>query len=156
MGITAPGLFARNCSVRRLDKASAAAFLDANHRMGSCKCRYCYGLFVDRTTGSREAAVEAGSLVAVATFSSGRTMRDGTRSFEWIRFASLRGLRVIGGMGKLLDSFVQEHSPDDVMTYVDASDSDGSAYMELGFTREALIQRNGWSNIKLRKSFIKA
>ena len=156
MGITAPGLFARNCSVRRLDKASAAAFLDANHRMGSCKCRYCYGLFVDRTTGSREASVEAGSLVAVATFSSGRTMRDGTRSFEWIRFASLRGLRVIGGMGKLLDSFVQEHSPDDVMTYVDASDSDGSAYMELGFTREALIQRNGWSNIKLRKMFTKA
>ena len=111
---------------------------------------------MDRTTGSREAAVEAGSLVAVASFSAGRTMRDGTRSFEWIRFASLRGLRVIGGMGKLLDSFVQEHSPDDVMTYVDASDSDGSAYMELGFTREALIQRNGWSNIKLRKSFIKA
>lgn len=156
MGITAPGLFARNCSVRRLDKASAAAFLDANHRMGSCKCRYCYGLFVDRTTGSREAQAEAGSLVAVASFSEGRTMRDGTRSFEWIRFASLRGLRVIGGMGKLLDAFVQEHSPDDVMTYVDASDSDGSAYMELGFTREALIQRNGWSNIKLRKSFIKA
>ena len=156
MGITAPGLFARNCSVRRLDKAQAAAFLDANHRMGSCKCRYCYGLFVDRTTGSREASVEAGSLVAVATFSSGRTMRDGTRSFEWIRFASLRGLRVIGGMGKLLESFVQEHSPDDVMTYVDASDSDGSAYMELGLTREALVQRNGWSNIKLRKMSTKA
>ena len=91
MGITAPGLFARNCSVRRLDKASAAAFLDANHRMGRCKCRYCYGLFVDRTTGSREAAVEAGSLVAVASFSAGRTMRDGTRSFEWIRFALSRG-----------------------------------------------------------------
>ena len=156
MGITAPGLFARNCSVRRLDRVRAAAFLDANHRMGSCNCRYCYGLFVDRTTGSRETSVEAGSLVAVATFSSGRTMRDGTRSFEWIRFASLRGLRVIGGMGKLLDSFVQDHSPDDVMTYVDASDSDGSAYMELGFTREALVQRNGWSNIKLRKRFTKA
>ena len=156
MGITAPGLFARNCSVRRLDKASAAAFLDANHRMGRCKCRYCYGLFVDRTTGSREAAVEAGSLVAVASFSAGRTMRDGTRSFEWIRFASLRGLRVIGGMGKLLDAFVADHQPDDVMTYVDAAESDGSAYMELGFTREALIQRNGWTNLKLRKSFIKA
>lgn len=156
MGITAPGLFARNCSVRRLDRVRAAAFLDANHRMGSCNCRYCYGLFVDRTTGSREASVEAGSLVAVATFSSGRTMRDGTRSFEWIRFASLRGLRVIGGMGKLLDSFVQEYSPDDVMTYVDASDSDGSAYRELGFVQEALIQRNGWCNIKLRKRFTKA
>ena len=83
-------------------------------------------------------------------------MRDGTRSFEWIRFASLRGLRVIGGMGKLLDAFVQEHKPDDVMTYVDAAESDGSAYKELGFEQEAIIQRNGWSNIKLRKSFTKA
>ena len=153
MGITAPGLFARNCSVRRLDKASAAAFLDANHRMGSCKCRYCYGLFVDRTTGSREAALEAGSLVAVASFSEGRTMRDGTRSFEWIRFASLRGLRVIGGMGKLLEAFAEEHKPDDVMTYVDASESDGAAYRELGFEQEAVVQRDNWTNLKLRKRF---
>ena len=105
---------------------------------------------------SGEAQAEAGSLVAVASFSEGRTMRDGTRSFEWIRFASLRGLRVIGGMGKLLDAFVQEHKPDDVMTYVDAAESDGSAYKELGFEQEAIIQRNGWSNIKLRKSFTKA
>lgn len=153
MGITAPGLFARNCSVRHLTRPQAAAFLDAHHRMGSCNCRYCYGLFVERTTGSSEAAFEAGTLVAVATFSSGRTMRDGTRSFEWIRYASHSGLRVVGGMGKLLDAFVQEHQPDDVMSYVNAAESDGSAYEELGFARESLVERDGWSNIKLRKRF---
>lgn len=147
----APGIFARNCSVRRLEKPVAAAFLDKNHRMGSCNCRYCYGLFVDRTTGKGETAIEAGTLAAVATFSNGRTMRDGSRSFEWIRYASLEGLRVVGGMGKLMEAFIEDHNPDDIMTYVDSSVSDGNSYIELGFARESEVSREGYTNLKMRK-----
>ena len=55
------------------------------------------------------------------------------RSFEWVRYASLPGVRVLGGMGKLLDRFVEEVGPEDVMTYADLEWSDGRAYRELGF-----------------------
>lgn len=136
-----PTIFARKCTVRRIEKSAAAAFLSIHHRMGWAAARYCYGAFRDD------------ELVAVATFSGGRRMRDGSRSFEWIRYASQSGMRLVGGMGKLLDAFVEEVGPDDVMTYVDASISDGGAYRELGFEVEGKVEGEGYTNFKLRKRF---
>lgn len=143
-----PTVFARKCSVRRIDKNTAGDFLEKHHRMGDATSRYRYGLF-----GVKPGEESQETLLAVATFSNGRTMRDGTRSFEWIRYASESSLRVIGGMGKLLDAFVEELHPDDVMTYVDASLSDGGSYLELGFCNEALVSKSGFTNLKLRKRF---
>lgn len=142
-----PSVFARKCTVRRIDRKTAAVFLDANHRMGDTTARFRYGLF-----GIRPGCTEE-ELLAVATFSNGRTMRDGTRSFEWIRFASLEGIRVVGGMGKLLEAFAGEMHPDDVMTYVDTAVSQGDSYRELGFTDEGCVSGNGYTNLKLRKRF---
>jgi len=104
-------VYARNCSVRRITAAEAAPFFEANHRMGWCKCKHRYGLFVERTTGAAETALPEGTMVAAAGFSSPRNMtRKGgnARSFEWIRYASLSGYRVVGGMGKLMNAFATE------------------------------------------------
>lgn len=144
-----PTVFARKCSVRRIDKITAAAFLNSNHRMGDTTARYRYGAFLDKTQGN----LEAGTLVAVATFSNARRMLDGTRSYEWIRYSSIDGLRVVGGMGKLLEAFVSEIKPDDVMTYADTSISDGASYLELGFTPEGTVSRRGFTNMKFRRIF---
>lgn len=146
-------VYARNCSVRRIDRAVAAAFLSQTHSYGDALSRFRYGLFVDRVTGEKGICLsersegifgvkdipgpQPGDLVAVATFSKARNrVIDGRRvkSFEWVRYASLPGLRVEGGMGKLLDAFVSEVHPEDVMTYADLEWSDGRAYRELGFT----------------------
>lgn len=136
MGPSLPkNIFARNCSVRRIDRITAKSFLDVNHRFGDASSRYHYGLFTDRFTGSTETALPEGSLVAVSEFSSARKMQDGSRSCEWVRYASLRDTRVVGGMGKMLEHFVREVGPDDVMSY--AADCDGDAYKALGFTLEA-------------------
>ena len=43
--------YARNCEVRRIDKAEAQAFLKENHSYGYAACRYRYGLFLKRHTG---------------------------------------------------------------------------------------------------------
>lgn len=147
-------VFARNCIVRRIGKTAAGGFLCANHRLGDATCRYRYGLFTRRSTGAAEGkGFPEDTLVAVATFSNGRTMRDGSRSYEWIRYASLPGTRVIGGMGKLLDAFVADIRPDDVMSYADRRWSDGAAYRRLGFTLEAVVEKAGFSNLKYRKKF---
>ena len=54
-------IFARNCRVERIPKPEAAAFLDANHRLGSTGGRYFYGLFVERSTGASESHVKEGT-----------------------------------------------------------------------------------------------
>ena len=58
------------------------------------------------------------------------------RSYEWIRFASLPGVRISGGMGKILKAFIEEVHPDDIMSYADLEWSEGAVYEQLGFTLE--------------------
>ena len=78
-------------------------------------------------------------MVAVATFSNARKWVKGdstVRSYEWIRYASLPGLRISGGMGKLLKAFIEDVQPDDIMSYADLEWSEGAVYEQLGFTLE--------------------
>lgn len=136
-------ILARNCEVRRIDKALSAPFLNSFHRLGDTACRYRYGLFIQKC-GSDEYPV--GTLVAVAGFSGARKWVKGgrtVRSCEWVRFASLPDIRIAGGMGKLLKAFISEVHPDDVMSYAPASWSDGDVYRKLGFIYEGDVSVAG-------------
>ena len=170
--VTLRTVFARNCDVRKIDRKTADAFLDVNHIWGSASCRDCYGLFRRRVTGVSERltanAAEASAvasdvvpvqennctvceLVAVATFSNARRWEKQGRtvsSYEWVRYASLKDTRVVGGMGKLLKAFIEERHPDDVMTYAistavpgrelrEGVESEGNVYRKLGFQEES-------------------
>ncbi len=145
-------VFARNCIVRKIDKAEAGTFLAANHSYGYAACRHHYGLFNRRDD----------SLIAVATFSNARKwFKDGAeiRSYEWTRYASLPGLRICGGMGKLLKAFINEVHPDDIMSYADLEWSEGAVYTALGFTREPgrppvtfTISPDTWERTAIRRS----
>ena len=157
-GIFRP-VFARNCEVRRIDRATANSFLDSTHSYGGAACRYCYGLFAvhpapsdrrkkdtTRTAGPEtdgygrsDMQYPAGQMIAAAEFSNARKwIKNGKeiRSYEWIRYASLPYLRINGGMGKLLKHFIQDVCPDDIMSYADLEWSDGQVYIQLGFAEE--------------------
>ena len=142
--------YARNCEVRRIEKAEAQNFLSMNHSYGDAACKYRYGLFLKRHTGHIAAEMayiqneaknlSPGTLIAVATFSYARKwIKDGKeiRSYEWTRYASLPDLRVSGGMGKLLKAFIKDVQPDDIMSYADLEWSEGEVYERLGFEAEA-------------------
>ena len=134
-------IYARNCEVRKIDKQTAAEFLAANHSYQDASCRYRYGLYLKRHTGHNAGHVDiaAGTLVAVATFSNARKWIKGEktiRSYEWTRYASLPGVRLSGGMGKILKVFIEEVNPDDIMTYADLEWSQGKVYEALGFKKE--------------------
>lgn len=147
LGVFIP-MYARNCEVRKIDKETAAAFLSVNHSYGDAACRYRYGLYLKRYTGKsleisrlarNDSGVEPGSLVAVATFSNARKWQKGDktiRSYEWTRYASLPGVRISGGMGKMLQAFIQDQQPDDIMSYADLEWSEGAVYEQLGFALE--------------------
>lgn len=150
-------VYARNCEIRRIDKATAEAFLEQNHSYADAACRYRYGLYLKRHTGHNAATGNLpvpGTLVAVATFSNARKWIKGDktiRSYEWTRYASLPGIRLSGGMGKVLKTFIREVTPDDIMTYADLEWSEGKVYERLGFslegTRSAVtfrIDTAGW------------
>ena len=133
-------IYARNCEIRRIDKATAKAFLEAHHSYGDAACKYRYGLYLKRHTGHNAInPLHPGTLVAVATFSNARKWVKGDktiRSYEWTRYASLPGVRLSGGMGRLLKAFIKDVQPDDIMTYADLEWSEGKVYEQLGFTLE--------------------
>jgi hypothetical protein len=136
-------VYARNCEIRRIDKGTAAEFLNRTHSYGDASCRYRYGLFLKRYTGARKIqpgkGPQPGELVAVATFSNARRWnKEGKviRSHEWTRYASLPGVRINGGMGKFLKEFIKDANPDDIMTYADLEWSEGDVYRQLGFSLE--------------------
>lgn len=139
-------VYARNCEVRRIEKNEAADFLKKAHSYADAACRYRYGLFLKRHTGHIAESGESyeykpGTLVAVATFSNARKWIKGDktiRSYEWTRYASLPEIRVIGGMGKLLKTFIEEVQPDDIMSYADLEWSEGRVYEKLGFISEGV------------------
>lgn len=129
------GIFARNCTVSRISRSDISGFLEDNHSYGDAKSRHHYGIF------------HKGELVGAAEFSGARKWRkesSGTaltiRSYEWVRYASLPGTRIIGGMGKVLKKFIGDIRPDDIMSYADLEWSEGSAYSALGFECEGFRQ----------------
>lgn len=124
-------LHARNCEVKRIDKLTTDHFLKTNHLQGTSGAYYKYGLY------------SGDELVAVATFSKSRVMKDGAvpyRSYEWERFASKTGTTVTGGLGKLLAYFIDLIHPAHIMTYIDLDWSTGSGYEKLGFRHTGTTQ----------------
>ena len=198
-------IFARNCEIRRIDKAQASAFLNAYHRYGDCAAAYRYGLFVSRSPGGAKVAAEGGAmgsaegcaggcvaegaeggamgcvaegaeggavgaaegrqtypvgtLVAVASFSKARRWskkgengeQETICSYEWLRYASLPELRVLGGMGRILARFIEDFHPDDIMSYVPLRHFSGEVYESLGFVSEGVkVFENGEQSRKYR------
>ena len=144
-------VFARNCILKTIPKEKGDAFFEATHLLGTARAKYRYGLFYQ------------GAMIAAAAFSGMRMVRcelrphgkhhvqreiyspfetQWHRSAEWIRYSSLPHISVTGGMSKLLSAFVEEHHPDDVMSYANKDWSEGAVYKKLGFdaTGETIIQ----------------
>ena len=140
-------VFARNCSVRRITAELARPFMEENHRYGWSRCRHCYGLFITKKgggkrDGSGSEALPLETMVAVSCFSNARRWeKEGriVRSYEWIRYASLKGTRIQGGMSKMLKAFIEDEDPDDIMSYAPLDKGDeGEVYELLGFVKEGI------------------
>ena len=119
-------IFARNTQIIKIDKPTLESFLDYNHVMEPVSAKHKFGLMYK------------GILVAVSAFSSPKTFyrEEGEfRSVELVRFASMQGVNVVGAMGKLLEHFIEQYKPDDIMTYTDREWSDGEVYEKLGFVK---------------------
>jgi hypothetical protein len=133
----------RTCEIKLLDKNTAETFLNHHHVMGFANSYYKLGLF------------KKDELLAIATFSKGRKMNrlpEGRRSFELIRFCNASGLTVVGGLSKLLKHFINLTDAGDIMTYIDKDQSEGKAFLKLGFK---LLSETDPIEFKLHKNSLK-
>lgn len=125
LGLNLQRVHGRQTTVISISQVEADHFMEQYHLQGGVKSRY------------RLALMAKGDIVAVATFSARRRMSliaETYYSIELIRFASVSGLIVQGGLSKLIKHLINLLKPDDVMTYADLDWSAGAAYEKLGFT----------------------
>ena len=139
-------VYARKTIARRIDKATATAFLEENHLWGAVRAKFNYGLYLKEKkrpgSGGEEGdgadAEEAAEkvLVAVASFGPRRRVLRAERSHashELIRFCTRRDGQVVGGITKLIKCFARKHDPDDVITVIDRDWGTASGWVGIGF-----------------------
>ncbi|MCF6365090.1 MAG: hypothetical protein L3J35_02700 [Bacteroidales bacterium] len=114
-------VYARECTVKKIDKPVANLFLKENHLYGSVKSKVKYGLFYKNR------------LYGIITFAGQRRFQNGSRSVELLRFCNKNYCTVVGGFDKLLSAYIKDYQPDTVMTYIDLDWGGGEAFKNLGF-----------------------
>lgn len=117
----------RKTKIVEVSQETANSFFEQYHLQGTAGCKFRCGLELDQR------------LVAVAGFSAKRPMHHtpGYTSAELIRFATVNGFTVTGGLSKLIRHFIKTAAPNDIMSYADMDWSDGNGYTRLGFTAVA-------------------
>lgn len=97
---------ARRLLLKSITQNTANKFLAQEHVQGGVRGqKFCYGLF------------QGEECLAVATFGSSRFKNQA--EYEFLRFAVRRGHIIHGGAQKLWQAFLQEASPESVVSYID-------------------------------------
>jgi len=116
-------IFARKCKARIITNSEAKAFLESNHRQGSCKSSLSVGLLY------------GGDLVAVMSISKSRFSKK--YDTELLRFAGKINSSIIGGFSKLLKFASKTMELGRMVTYSDirysSLDPQNTVYAKAGF-----------------------
>ena len=119
-------IYARECSIREIDKNTRKSFFNSYHFDGDYKqTLYSYGLFYKDV------------LLAVMSFGKLRGNNQNRTQegyYELTRLAFLEGYRVIGGASKLFKFFIKEKNPKYIVSYSDNDYFIGDMYSTLGFS----------------------
>jgi len=139
LGISENKIYGRKCIVKEIDKKTASNFLDKNHIQGNCVDKIRLGLFYENT------------LVSIMTFSNKRKVlgnKSAINEFELIRFCNIIDSNVIGSFSKLLNYFINNFSPNKIITYADIRWSglnpESTIYKKYGFKFIGTTPPNYW------------
>ena len=113
-------LYARKTLLATPTPAEAREFFLENHISGFVPATYYIGLkYKDK-------------LVSVVSFGKSRFNSDA--DYELLRFATLRGFTVVGGLSKMLQEFRRIVKAGKLLTYADLRYGNGNAYEKVGFS----------------------
>lgn len=118
--ICEPARFAygRKLKVKLVDNSLEREFLEYNHLQGYVGSRVCLGLFDD------------GELVMIMSF--GKPRYNTKYEWELLRLCTKHDVAVVGGAEKVFKHFVDNYSPNSVVSYCDLSKFRGRVYSKLG------------------------
>lgn len=110
-------IYARECDLREVDLKDARTFLNENHLQGYARDEIRLGLYYNN------------ELVSIMTF--GKPRYNKKYEYELVRLCSIAN--VVGGAEKLLNAFIDQYKPKNIISYCDLSKFDGKIYKKLGF-----------------------
>lgn len=141
-------IFARDLRVIDINKEVASQFLEKEHLLGKVQAKRFMGLVVPTHRQFRnissEYLVGDQKLVGVAAFAKTMVMKEtelkGQLSGELIRFCSIMGTRIVGGLSKVIQYYQQDEKVDNIMTYIDLEWNRGQGYQSIGFQEVQLTK----------------
>lgn len=120
-------IYARKCSIIKVNQSTANQFTALNHLQGSCNGQVeNYALYRDD------------QLVQIMTF--GQPRYNKKYKWELLRLCSRSDLKIVGGASKLFAAFIREHTSESVISYCDLSKFSGDVYIELGMELDHISQ----------------
>ena len=113
-------IYARKCDVREVELKDTNIFLTKYHLQG-----YCSGQTV------RLGLYYNDELVEIMTF--GKPRYNKNYEYELLRLCTKAEYNVIGGSSKIFKYFIDNYSPNSIISYCDISKFSGEVYNKLGF-----------------------
>ena len=121
-------LFARKLTIGKLSSADSATFFNENHLMGNGQ-------------GQTFTLLENDTPVCAI-----KMRRRKNRNWEVSRFCPKVGYSIVGGFSKLLAAFEREHSPHQLMTFIDKRYGFGEYLSNLGFELQSCHKSFRWTD----------
>ena len=120
--VTKQKVYARKCTVQKINKSIANEFCDKYHLQGHTNLSsICYGLYYND------------ELLSVMAFGKLRLKQQLDSHYELHRYCVKSGYTIVGGANKLFKAFIKEYSPQNILSYSDNDYFNGSIYPRLGF-----------------------
>ena len=133
---TSKTIFARKCDIQEIESKNAREFLERTHIQGYCKSSIKIGLYYQ------------GKLVSIMTFGEKRVALGNKKNlvneYELLRFSSENDTVVIGGASRLINYFIKNYKPKNILSFADRNWSNGNVYEKLGFTKISETNPNYW------------
>jgi len=102
--------------IKEIDDGLYLDFLENNHFLGKINSEIKIGLFCND------------ELVSIMSFN-----KIAGNNYELLRFSNKLNTIIIGGANKLLEYFISNYNPNEIITFVDRRYYNGKLYEELGF-----------------------
>lgn len=137
-------IYARNCTISKLDYKTKSVFINEYHFYGdSNQGTISYGLYYNN------------ELVSVMSFGKLRgqnKLHNNKDHYELVRFVTKDNMRIIGGASKLFKKFISEYQPVYIICYSDNDFFTGETYNKLGFKLKSLGESIDYQWVKGTKA----
>ena len=137
-------IYARNCTISKLDYKTKSDFINEYHFYGdSNQGTISYGLYYND------------ELVSVMSFGKVRgqnKLHNNKDHYELVRFVTKDNVRVTGGASKLFKKFISEYNPVYIICYSDNDFFTGETYNKLGFKLKSLGESIDYQWVKGTKA----